>query len=254
MSDDPALAGALRGTATALLRHTSPPAPDAAARTYRAGRRRRSRRRALPVLLAVTAVTVAAVGTARTDGPSVVGPAAEPVASTLRPAYGVAVAVEEGTLQRTLAQPQYRPGRSGLTLAAPPVAGMSWASYTREDGEPCAIYYGPSMAAPSCPLRVADTRPIQIVAGSASTPSGGRTPWIAYGYVPASVVALYTGPAGDDTPVPLYAGPLGIDGYSFFEFDTGEDLAQGSVTLSAYDKNGQLVERRRIGKTAGSVN
>jgi hypothetical protein len=249
--NDTALASLLRDASNVLVGDAPAPAPAAVL-----ARGARLRRRRSVVACSGAAVTVAAAA-ALIAGQAAPGDRLVPertaggTDSTLRPAYGTPADVSSSTLTRTLTQDRYRPGAAGLTLLAPQVDGRSWASFTREDGQPCTVYYGPLTASPDCPIYRLDDRSIFVEVGSdSSQPSAGT--WIARGFVRAEVTALYAEQEGDRRPVELYAGPQGFTDYNFFLFEVAADVRGSAVVLQAYDSKGKLVQERRVGQDPGT--
>jgi hypothetical protein len=242
-----AVAALLRDASDALVGEALAP-PPAAVLARGARLRRRRTVAACSGLAAVVAVAGALFAGLAAPGDRLVPERrAGGVDSTLRPAYGTpADPSVSSTLTRALMQDRYRPDADGLTLLAPPVDGRNWASFTQEDGQPCTVYYGPLSASPDCPIFPLEDRSLFVEVGSDSSQPGAGT-WIAHGFVRAEVAALYAEQGGDRRPVELYAGPPGFTDYNFFLIGVAADVRGSAVVLQAYDKQGTLVQERRVG-------
>jgi hypothetical protein len=245
--NDSALAALLRDASDALVGEALVPPPAAVLARGARLRRRRTLAACSGVAVAVAVAGALFAGLAAPGDRLVPERRAGGVESTLRPAYGKPADPSlSPTLTRTLTEDRYRPDAGGLTLVAPPLDGRSWASFTRDDGQPCTVYYGPLTAGPDCPIRPLRDRSLSVEVGSDSSQAGAGT-WIAHGLVRAEVTALYAEQGGERRPVELYAGPPGFDDYNFFMFGVAEDVRGSAVVLQAFDKQGELAEERRIG-------
>jgi hypothetical protein len=250
--NDSAIAALLRDASDSLVGEALAPPPAALLAQGTRLRRRRTVAACSGLAAAVAVAGALFAGLAATGDRLVPERRAAGVESTLRPAYGTpADPSVSSTLTRTLTQDRYRPGADGLTLLAPPIDGRSWASFVQEEGQPCTVYYGPLTASPDCPIFPLDDRSLFVQVGSdSSQPGAGK--WIAHGFVRAEVTALYAEQGGERRPVELYAGPQGFTDYNFFLFGVAADVRDSAVVLRAYDKQGTLVQERRVGGDAGA--